>query len=419
MSAPLDDLPTPISILDTDLYKLTMQQAVLQQFPEVQATYRFTNRDNKVLFSRKCVERFRAAVSCFALLSLTDFELQWLKESCPYFTPDYLSYLSSYRFKPEQVSIHFVPSSSDGQQGNVEILVSGLWVEVILWEVPLMACLSESYFQTVITDWSYDGQEELAYTKGHELLSACCSFSDFGTRRRRSYHTQDIVIKSLISATKDVNGGGSFKGTSNVHFAQKYGLYAIGTIAHEWFMGVAALKGYKNANSTALDIWEKVYANDTALIALTDTFSTEAFFQDFVLDPVRAQRWIGLRQDSGDPFEFGPRVKNMYQSIGIDPADKTLVYSDALTVQKAVQIKKRCEEIGLRKITFGIGTFLTNDFKTSSSCGKEKSKALNMVIKLASVDGRFCIKISDDLTKNTGDAETLAHVKAIYNLPTK
>jgi nicotinate phosphoribosyltransferase len=153
-----------------------MQQAVLQQFPEVQATYRFTNRDNKVLFSRKCVERFRAAVSCeflrsvllsltsflhsgFALLSLTDFELQWLKESCPYFTPDYLSYLSSYRFKPEQVSIHFVPSSSDGQQGNVEILVSGLWVEVILWEVPLMACLSESYFQTVITDWSYDGQE--------------------------------------------------------------------------------------------------------------------------------------------------------------------------------------------------------------------------------------------------------------------
>lgn len=97
--------------------------------------------------------------SGFALLSLTDSELQWLKKSCTNFTPDYLSYLSSYRFKPEQVSIHFVPLSSDGQQGNVEILVSGLWVEVILWEVPLMACLSESYFQTVMTDWSYDGQE--------------------------------------------------------------------------------------------------------------------------------------------------------------------------------------------------------------------------------------------------------------------
>ena len=141
--------------------------------------------------------------------------------------------------------------------------------------------------------------------------------------------------------------------------------------------------------------------------------------QDFKTDPVRAQRWTGLRQDSGDPFEFGPRVKTMYQSIGIDPADKMLVYSDSLTVQKAVEIKKRCEEIGLRKgleptyllyelqtyiyaVTFGIGTFLTNDFKTSSSCGKEKSKALNMVIKLASVDGRPCIKISDDLTKVSG-----------------
>lgn len=155
-----------------------MQQAVLQQFPEVQATYRFFNRDSKVLFSLQCVERFRAAVSCecflsvllsltsflhsgFALLSLADDELQWLKESCPYFTPTYLSYLSSYRYKPEQVSITFVPLSSDGQQGNVEILVSGLWAEVILWEVPLMACLSESYFQTVITDWSYDGQESM------------------------------------------------------------------------------------------------------------------------------------------------------------------------------------------------------------------------------------------------------------------
>jgi len=92
------------------------------------------------------------------------------------------------------------------------------------------------------------------------------------------------------------------------------------------------------------------------------------------------------------------------------------VYSDWLNVDKALALKKQCEEIGF-KPAFGIGTFFTNDFKSLSSDGKEKSKALNMVIKLASINGLPCIKVSDDLTKNTGDLETLLRVKDIFGLP--
>ncbi|KAF9466444.1 nicotinate phosphoribosyltransferase [Collybia nuda] len=418
MSAAISNLAVPKSILDTDLYKLTMQQAVLHHFPTTRATYRFTNRDQTTLFSRQCIERFRSAVSQFTDLFLTEEEHEWLKGTCPYFTPAYLAFLSAYRYQPEQVRITFIPASPDGMLGQVEIEATGPWLETILWEVPLMACLSESYFQSVMTDWSYENQEESAFAKAQNLFEADCVFSEFGTRRRRSYHTQDIVLQELVRASKNISDHkGSLIGTSNVHFAHKYGISPIGTIAHEWFMGVAAMKGYENTNSISLNMWEEVYP-DSILVALTDTFTTGSFFKDFVTDPERARRWAGLRQDSGDPFTFGPRVKEIYESLDIDPRDKLIIYSDSLNVEKAVGLKKQARDLGLEKVSFGIGTFFTNDFKTISSGGTKKSKALNMVIKLSSVDGHPCIKISDDLTKNTGDRATVEYVKRLYHLPT-
>jgi nicotinate phosphoribosyltransferase len=260
-----------------------MQQAVLRHFPDIQATYRFTNRNSTALFSRQCIERFQTAVSNFTSLSLTETELQWLKRTCPYLTPTYLAYLSSYRYKPEQAKIKYIPVTSDKLRGHVEIEVSGPWAETILWEVPLMACLSESYFQVVVEDWNYNDQDNIAYQKAQTLLEAQCYFSEFGTRRRRSYQAQDIVVKAMLRASQEVQSTGKFTGTSNVHMAHKYDLTPIGTIAHEWFMGVAALNGYEHANSTALNLWEEIYGdNRSPLIALTDTFSTECFLREFV-----------------------------------------------------------------------------------------------------------------------------------------
>ncbi|KAG6810433.1 hypothetical protein H0H92_011875 [Tricholoma furcatifolium] len=464
---------SPSSILDTDLYKLTMQQAVLHHFPNVQATYRFTNRDKTRLFSRQSVERFQTAVSRsshssevvpllikishteFTDLKLTPDELDWLQRTCSYFIPSYLSYLSSYRFKPEQVQIDFVPVSPDGLLGHVEVEAAGPWVETILWEVPLMATLSECFFTSVDTDWNYHNQEESAYAKAQALFEAGCTFSEFGTRRRRSYHTQDLVVQSFVRASRAaVPGKGRLSGTSNVRsyllrrLIDKLTLSGLagafcpqirlGAHRHDrthhslangsWASAeqttftshaqVAAIKGYHSTHCESLDLWEAVYPN-SLLIALTDTFTTEAFFKDFTADVERAHRWTGLRQDSGDPFTFGPRVKAMYESLGIDPRQKAIVYSDSLSVDKAIQLQQQADELGFEKVSYGIGTFFTNDFKTASSGGMEKSKALNMVIKLSSVDGKPCIKISDDLTKNTGDRATFEHVKQLYNLSSK
>ncbi|KAK7454533.1 nicotinate phosphoribosyltransferase [Stygiomarasmius scandens] len=412
-------LVLPKSILDTDLYKLTMQQAVLQHFPDVDASYQFTNRSKSSMpFTRECFQFFKESINDFSRLHLTPDERKWLSEACPFFTQEYLDYLQDYRFNPDQVHVKFIPLNSDDYeptaQGHIEITARGPWKETILWEVPLMACLSEAYFSTVDVDWSYDGQPEKAYEKGRALLEAGCTFSEFGTRRRRSFHTQDIVVAAVVRASKEIQGKGRLSGTSNVHLAQKYGIAPIGTVAHEWFMGIGAIKGYEKVHEIALETWETTYST-SLLLALTDTYSSKAFFDSLSKNPERARIWHGLRQDSGDPFTFGPRAKQVYESLGIDHRDKMIIYSDALDLEKALKLKQQADELGF-KSSFGIGTFLTNDFSKASDPGT-KSKALNIVIKLSSVNGKPCVKISDDLTKNTGDKGTVEAVKKLFGLP--
>uniref|UniRef100_A0A0W0FKK0 nicotinate phosphoribosyltransferase n=1 Tax=Moniliophthora roreri TaxID=221103 RepID=A0A0W0FKK0_MONRR len=319
-------------------------------------------------------------------MRLTPDERTWLAETCPFLTQDYLDYLQNYRFKPEQVDIQFTPADgqdSDSQdpkvRGHIDITAT-----------------------------------EMAFRKGKILIEAGCAFNEFGTRRRRSYHNQDIVVKGVAEAAQKVKGEGKLLGTSNVHLAQRYGLIPVGTVAHEWFMGVGALKGYETVHEQAMSFWEETYP-DALLLALTDTFSTQAFFKSFVKMPERAKRWDGLRQDSGDPFVYAPRAKEIYTSLGIDHTQKLIIYSDALDIDKALKLKKLTDDVGF-KSSFGIGTFMTNDFKKASSDGKEKSKALNIVIKLASVDEKPCVKISDELSKNTGDKATAERVKKLFGL---
>ncbi|VDC07221.1 unnamed protein product [Peniophora sp. CBMAI 1063] len=406
----------PRSLLDTDLYKLTMQQAVMKHYPNVQCSYRFTHRDRVKgrHFTRAVFDAFQESVNHFGDLALTPEERTWLAATCPYFTPDYLDYLSTYRFKPEQVKLTFVPLTPTGKEGDIEMEAVGLWSEAIFWEVPLMATLSEIYFKLEETDWNEDGQEEQAAEKTKKLLDAGCLISEFGTRRRRSFYIQDLVVQQMARVQAENTGKGKFLGTSNVYLAMKHSTTPVGTIAHEWFMGVAALTGYDNVNGRAMNLWEQVYGK-SLLIALTDTFSTKAFFKDFIQDQERAKRWTGLRQDSGDPFAFAPLAKAAYDSLGIDVHEKLIIYSDSLTVDKALKLKEQCSSIGFIA-SFGIGTHLTNDYVKASD-PTEKSKALNMVIKLASVNGKPCVKISDDLLKNTGDMETVNMVKDMHGLP--
>ncbi|KAG2360208.1 Quinolinate phosphoribosyl transferase [Suillus spraguei] len=349
-----------------------MQQAIFEYYPTAKVVYKFTHRDKHRKFSRACIEKFREALGSFADVQLTQDERIWFQDKCKYFKPEYLDYLQSFRFKPDQIEAR------------------GLWLETVLWEVPLMACLCEMYFRYADNDWDYTGQEEQAMRKASSLLDSRCTFSEFGTRRRRSFVTHDLVVRGIKKAADAHEWKEGFFGTSNI----------------------AALGDYKDAAGTALDLWSNLY-RDSLSVTLTDTFSTEVFYREF--DNRRANQWKALRQDSGDPKVFAPRAKRMYEERGIDYTQKAIIFSDALDFKKAKELNEQCQLLGF-KCSFGIGTWLTNDFKKKSSGYEEQSKALNIVIKLGSIDGKECVKISDEITKNTGVPEVVAKVKEAYQI---
>lgn len=369
------------SVLDTDLYKLTMQQAVLECYPDVEVEYRFKNRRPTNKFSPAFHNALLDGIHGLADLSVANDEIEFLRGNVPFLKPSYLGYLRNYRFNPSEVAIDLNETT-----GDLDIVIRGPWHRTILWEVPLMAMISELYFRICDTDWDYDGQELKILDKRNLLYGNQCVWSDFGTRRRRSYQVQDLVVQLMASANR-------FMGTSNVHFAHKYNVKPIGTMAHEWIMAISVLEGLRHANRFALYKWNEVYKGDLG-IALTDTFGTEAFFKDF--DSQLARLYDGVRHDSADPFEFIDKVYNHYRSLRIDPTSKTTVFSDSLTTEKAIKLQLACHR-KLRPV-FGIGTHFTNDFS---------SPALNMVIKLWSVNGIPVVKLSDDQGKAQGDPDAV------------
>ena len=260
------------------------------------------------------------------------------------------------------------------------------------------------------TDWSLDGQSDLAASKCRDLLQQGCHFSEFGTRRRRSFETQESVVAAFAKVAQEVKGPGSLVGASNVYLAFKYGLTPIGTVAHEWTMAVSALeKDLKHANRNALLKWIEAYPSYFH-VGLTDTFGTQAFFDDF--DFKIASKYDGVRHDSGDPFLFTDKTIQHYQSLGIDPTSKKIIFSDSLTVKKCIEIREYCLAKGGPKPLFGVGTHFTNDFLRKSD--STPSKAMNIVIKLVECNGKHVIKLSDDPSKHQGNAHAVQEALAIF-----
>jgi nicotinate phosphoribosyltransferase len=376
------------SILDNDLYKFTMQQAVHALYPRAEVQYEFINR-GETEFPEDFHIRLQHQLEKMADLKLRSDELRYLKETCYFLTPVYLDFLSHYRFSPENVAI-------EQSGGDLKIHISGPWYTTILWEVPLLAIISELYFTMVIPKTL--PREEgriLNVQKSEQLKNAAVDFSEFGTRRRFSAKNQGLVIKDILSVENN-----TMIGTSNVHWARQFGIKPIGTHAHEWFMFHAAEHGYKRANRAAIDAWSSVFRGHLG-IALTDTYTTDLFLHSF--DSVEARLFDGVRQDSGDPYVFVDKLIAHYKKLRINPLTKTIVFSDDLDVNNAISLKEYCE--GKINTSFGIGTNLSNDIG---------SKPLNMVIKLSQCRSRTeaewvpMIKLSDTEGKHTGDVDEIA-----------
>ncbi|KAK9462222.1 Quinolinate phosphoribosyl transferase [Lipomyces oligophaga] len=400
------------SLLDTDLYKITMQAAVLDHYPDTIVTYSLKNRTPEKKLNSSAFEWLKEQVGLLGTLTFSDDEIAYLRSNVKQLPERYFVYLETFQLHPDtQVTLVFDETTHD-----LKAKIKGLWVETILYEIPLLALVSEAYFKFVDTDWDYTDQTERAETKASQLLSFGCAFSEFGTRRRRSFKAQDLVLHGLMagevkyqaSANAKISAG--LRGTSNVYFARKFGIPPIGTVAHEWMMGIAAVtQDYLNANSVAMEQWRKTMGDNHVGVALTDTFGTDAFLKNFT--PKLASIYTGVRQDSGDPLVFLDRIAKYYDNIGIDKSHKIIVFSDSLDVLSCKKYKNATDKVGMLS-SFGVGTYFTNDFYNLTPPHK-KSTPLNIVVKLSSADGKPAIKISDNLGKNTGDKQTVERVKSI------
>jgi NAD+ synthase (glutamine-hydrolysing) len=367
------------SLLDTDLYKFTMMQAVFHQYPKEKATYKFVCRNKNVNLSpyKKEIEQ---EIKKLCTLQFTKTETNYL-DSLGHFKTDFINYLKTFKLSFKQIQVKVINNC-------LEIHAEGLWLETILFEVFVLSIVNEVYFRNTQKDVDLNiGREKLndkvkmikdfnkeCIEKNLPLLK----LSDFGTRRRLSSSWQGEVDKILMNKLPD-----NFVGTSSVYWAMRHGINAIGTMAHEFLQAQQVLaSSLEKSQQETFYNWLKEYPT-TLGIALSDIYSVDAFLRDWNLE--LATRYDGARHDSGDPYVWGEKLIAHYIKLGINPLTKRLVFSDGLDVPRAIALHRHFA--GRIQVTFGIGTNITNDFNF---------KALNIVMKMIFLNGKPVCKISDE-----------------------
>ncbi|MFZ4832695.1 nicotinate phosphoribosyltransferase [Rouxiella sp. Mn2063] len=389
--------PILTSLLDTDAYKLHMQQAVYHRYHNISVVAEFRCRGDELL--GEYVDEIRQQIEMMSALALTDEEFSYLS-GLPFFSQDYLQWLKNYRYNPETVEV-------SNRHGHLHVRISGPWREVIMWEVPLLAVISEVVHRHRSPDISPQMavdqlRKNLAQFKLHAADVDLSRFRlmDFGTRRRFSAQVQEAIVSTLKAEFPYLVG------TSNYDLAHKLQLTPVGTQAHEWFQAHQQISPVlANSQRAALRAWLDEYPDQLG-IALTDCITMDAFLRDF--GPNFAHAYQGLRHDSGDPFEWGEKAIAHYQKLGIDPLSKTLVFSDNLDLDKALELYRHFSE--RVNLGFGIGTRLT--------CNIPQVKPLNIVIKLVQCNGKPVAKLSDSPGKTI--CQDKAFVKALrkaFDLP--
>lgn len=380
-----------ISFLDQDLYTFTVGQAVMEHYPDVEVEYEFKDRKG-IRFFKQFLQRLEDNIDSLEDIVPEKQEIDFLRRKCPYIKPHYLEYLSSYRFNRDEVDCRLVDE-------KLCIKVIGYWHRTIFWEVPLLSTICETYYGSDVEEYTNSYAKEgltKARIKSHHLRKNGVNFADFGTRRRHSYCFQ----RDFNSVAKEND---FYLGTSNTDIANFFNVKPIGTMSHQWIMGISALESLRHANRFAMEKWVETYDGSLGIM-LPDTFGTEAFFKDFT--GKYPKLFDGVRHDSGCPYKFGDRVIQHYKEQGIDPTSKTIVFSDGLTTEKAVAINSYFKD--RIKCSFGIGTHFTNDV--------DGVDPMNIVIKLSKVNNIPVVKLSDEPGKEIGDAKALDVAKWTFGV---
>mgnify|MGYP003576315247 FL=1 len=385
------------NLLDTDFYKLTMMQAVLHNYPNAEVEWEFRCRNAEDL--TPYLAEIRYQIERLAELEVTADQLAFL-ERIPFMKPDFIRFLGLSRFNPR----HVQTSIEDGQ---LCIRLRGPWLHVILYEIPLLAIISEvrnryRYREVLLEQASERLYEKFDWLKSEASADELEGFqvADFGTRRRFSYRVQEQMVKIM---KRDFPG--RFVGTSNVHLARELDLKPLGTMAHEWLMAHQQLgPRLIDSQSAALDCWVREYRGLLG-IALTDCITMDAFLRDF--DLYFAKLFDGLRHDSGDPLQWAEKAIAHYEKLGIDPMSKTLVFSDGLDFAKSLQLYRALH--GRIHVSFGVGTKLT--------CDIPGVEPMNIVIKMTACNGQPVAKISDTPGKTQcRDENFVSYLKHVFRV---
>jgi nicotinate phosphoribosyltransferase len=385
------------SLLDTDLYKFTMMQAVLHQFPGANVEYKFKCRNNGEAPLAPYAKAVNDELDHLCTLRFSDDELNYLR-NLRYIKSDFVDFLALFHFNRRHIEV-----KADGN--DLSIAIKGPWLHTILFEIPVLAIVNEVYFRATQPRPNIDEgrkrlAEKLAMVRSQPTELAF-SFADYGTRRRFSHEWQREVLYAVKETVPQ-----NFVGTSNVFFAKELGLLAVGTMAHEWLQAAQALgPRLRDSQRWAFQKWADEYRGDLG-IALSDVAGLKAFMRDF--DMYFCKLFDGARHDSGDPVEWGEAIINHYHANRVDPKTKTLVFSDGLTFPRAIELAKHFQ--GRARTAFGMGTNLTNDLGYTP---------LQIVLKMVKCNGQPVAKLSDTPAKTMcDDASYLAYLKQVFEIET-
>nr|WP_315493266.1 nicotinate phosphoribosyltransferase [uncultured Rhodoferax sp.] len=394
------------SLLDTDLYKFTMMQVVLHQFPGAQVEYRFKCRNPGVNLAAHA-DDIRQEIRALCSLRFQDEELAYLR-SLRFIKSDFVDFLGLFKLNEKYITVTPLPT------GELEIVIEGPWLHTILFEIPVLAIVNEVYFRNTQPTPNLDEGRRRLDTKIAELRVAGLGdlkIADYGTRRRFSRAWHEEVLRVLAAKLGTVRSPGQagaapgqLAGTSNVLQAMRMGLLPLGTMAHEYLQASQALgPRLRDSQIFAFESWAREYRGDLG-IALSDVYGMNAFLRDF--DMYFCKLFDGARHDSGDPFHWGERMLEHYQRNRVNPRTKTLIFSDGLTVPRTIELYQQFR--GRCQLAFGIGTNLTNDL------GYEP---LQIVIKMVRCNGQPVAKLSDTPSKNMCDDEKyLAYLRQVFQI---
>jgi len=365
--------PIVVSLLDTDLYKFNMDQVIFHKHTDLCGQYFFKCRNKGVIFTPEMVQEINEQIDHLCTLSFKKEELDYLR-SIRFIKDDYVEFLRLWRPIRDYVSVELK------EDGELSVIVDGPLFSAMQFEIFLLEIINEVYFRM---KYDYDVLRKSAeerLNKKIELMNDgtyTFRFAEFGCRRRLSREWEDEVVRRLVTETTNCIG------TSNVYLAMKYNVIPVGTYAHEFvqmYQGIDSIP-LAYTNHYAMKDWYAEYDGDNGT-ALTDTITTDLFLLDFNRSMVN--NYTGVRHDSGDPYDWGEKMITHYKHYGVDPATKLLLFSDNLDFDKAQRLYDYFRD--KTKVTFGIGTFVSND-----TC----EDALNIVIKLQYVNGRPVAKLSD------------------------